>query len=66
MTNTSETLVECKKRLDDLLPERDAAVFAANNGIKAEGWEAAFVEALAIAYRATDALAALAAGESET
>ena len=59
MTPTpEEVLADCKLRLDGLLPERDAAVFLSNVGKKGDAWEQAFVEALAIAYKSTDALAA--------
>jgi len=59
MTPTpEEVLADCRLRLDSLLPERDAAVFLSNVGKKGGAWEQAFVEALAVAYKSTDALAA--------
>ena len=44
----SDLLKDCQMRLDALLPERDAAVFASNADMKVDQWETAFVEALAI------------------
>lgn len=48
------------ERLDALLPERDAAVFASNAGMEQGAyWVQSFVEALAIAYGLQDQVAAL-------
>ena len=50
--HTPETLEQTKKRLDALLPERDAAVFAINANMLRTEWEKAFEQAFVTAENA--------------